>query len=164
VTSLVLGLLMCIPLLSGLLAVVFGIVGRRVTRDPQYTGRGLATAGLILGIVSLAGWGVGGYFFFARSAQAATVAERFAQKLAGGDVSGASAETAGMSTQQLAPVAAQLQPWGTLGEVSFTGSQVNLNGSVELQGTAHFTTGPRTYRVELVKVGGQFKVRSFNFQ
>jgi hypothetical protein len=165
VTSLVLGLLMCIPLIGGLLAIIFGIVGLRTTRDPRFTGRGLAVAGLILGMVNLIGWGAAGYVFVARTVAAAAVAERFAQKLASGDLSGAATETAGISQQQLASVAAQMQPWGAVSNVSFNRSHVNINGSVELEGTAHFTVGSaRVYRVELVKIGGQLKVRSFNFQ
>jgi len=41
----------CVPFLTGLLAVIFGVVGMRRTRDRRVGGRGLAIAGLCLGIV-----------------------------------------------------------------------------------------------------------------
>lgn len=59
-TSLVLGLFLCIPFLTGILAVIFGLFGISATRNPNYAGRGLAIAGLILGLLNIAGWGATG--------------------------------------------------------------------------------------------------------
>jgi hypothetical protein len=41
--------------LGSLLAVIFGVIGRRQTRETGQGGSGLATAGLIIGIVGLVG-------------------------------------------------------------------------------------------------------------
>ncbi len=58
VASLVLGVLsfMCLPLLGGILAIVFALVARSRMREPQgeLKGGGAATAGLVLGVVNLA--------------------------------------------------------------------------------------------------------------
>jgi hypothetical protein len=58
VASLILGVagLTCLPLIGGMLAVVFGLVARgQIKREPQrVTGKGMATTGVVLGIVSLA--------------------------------------------------------------------------------------------------------------
>jgi prepilin-type processing-associated H-X9-DG protein len=57
IASLVCGLLFFIPLLPGLLGVIFGIIGINQTRNGRAGGRGLAVAGLICGAVSLFFWG-----------------------------------------------------------------------------------------------------------
>ena len=59
VASLVLAIcgLIIVPLICSGLAIFFGIMGRRETeRDPTMQGRGIATAGLTIGIVGLALW------------------------------------------------------------------------------------------------------------
>src|SRR5688572_29756328 len=56
VASLVCGLVACVPFLTGLAAIVLGILGIKKAKDPQVGGKGLAIAGLILGILSLGGW------------------------------------------------------------------------------------------------------------
>src|SRR2546423_1705402 len=60
IASLVLALLGCVPLLTSFLAVWFGIGGIRATRNPAVGGRGLAIAGLIVGILGLLGWSATG--------------------------------------------------------------------------------------------------------
>ena len=58
VASLVLGLIFIIPLIPAILAVIFGIVARRqINRsESRYTGKGLATTGIIVGIVQGVLW------------------------------------------------------------------------------------------------------------
>jgi hypothetical protein len=49
--------LIIVPLICSGLAIFFGVMGRRETEhDPTMQGRGIATAGLIIGIVGLALW------------------------------------------------------------------------------------------------------------
>src|SRR3954469_372071 len=59
-TSFVMGLLLCIPVITSLLAIVFAAVGFRATRpgggSSGRRGRGFAIAGLILGIIGLVIW------------------------------------------------------------------------------------------------------------
>src|SRR5947207_3971077 len=54
VASLVLGIIgLIVPLVPGILAIVFGVMGIRRTRDPSVGGRGLAIAGLSVGAASI---------------------------------------------------------------------------------------------------------------
>jgi prepilin-type processing-associated H-X9-DG protein len=57
VAALVCGLLFFIPVLPGILGVVFGIIGIKQTRHGRAGGRGLAVAGLVCGAVSVLLWG-----------------------------------------------------------------------------------------------------------
>ena len=54
--SLIFGILGCIPFIGGALAVLLGIIGFVRTANPMRWGRWMAIVGLILGIMSLAGW------------------------------------------------------------------------------------------------------------
>jgi predicted Zn finger-like uncharacterized protein/prepilin-type processing-associated H-X9-DG protein len=52
--ALIFGILgFCLPILGSLLGIIFGIVGISKTRDNRAGGRGIAVAGLVLGIVTL---------------------------------------------------------------------------------------------------------------
>ena len=54
VASLVSGILgFCLPVLGGLVAIVTGIIGLVRTRDPRVGGKGLAIAGISVGVVSI---------------------------------------------------------------------------------------------------------------
>jgi hypothetical protein len=54
VAALVLGILWGYGVLS-LLAIIFGMIGRKQTRDRYQAGHGLATAGIVLGVVGVLG-------------------------------------------------------------------------------------------------------------
>jgi len=56
--SLVLGIvsLFCLGVITGILAVVFGVIAQNeIRRNPSLTGSGLATAGIIIGIIGFVG-------------------------------------------------------------------------------------------------------------
>jgi hypothetical protein len=55
IASLVLSLIFCLPLIGSVLSIVLGVVAlSKIDRNPQeLSGRGLATAGIIVGVVSL---------------------------------------------------------------------------------------------------------------
>jgi prepilin-type processing-associated H-X9-DG protein len=55
--SLICGCILCVPFVPGIAAIVTGAIGMRKTRDPAVTGKGLAIAGLVLGILNVLGWG-----------------------------------------------------------------------------------------------------------
>src|SRR6185369_10011829 len=46
----------CLPVVTGLLAVIFGFIGLRRARNPSVGGRGPSIAGMILGIISTVLW------------------------------------------------------------------------------------------------------------
>ena len=54
ITSLICGLLGCVPLVASVLAVVAGVLGLRQTRGGKAAGRGMAVTGLALGILGIA--------------------------------------------------------------------------------------------------------------
>ena len=96
ICSLVFGLLGCIPFVTGLVAVILGIVGINKTKNPMVTGKGMAIAGLILGVLSLLGWtgmiaagGAGIYAMRQAGEPARVVAEEFARDLSEGKVDAA---------------------------------------------------------------------------
>jgi predicted Zn finger-like uncharacterized protein/prepilin-type processing-associated H-X9-DG protein len=57
IASLICGCLLCIPFLPGIASIVCGAIGMRKTRDPAVGGKGLAIAGLVLGVLNVLGWG-----------------------------------------------------------------------------------------------------------
>ncbi|HEV2296155.1 MAG TPA: DUF4190 domain-containing protein [Tepidisphaeraceae bacterium] len=56
IASLICGCLLCVPFAPGIASIVTGAIGLRKTRDPAVTGKGMAIAGLVLGVVNLLGW------------------------------------------------------------------------------------------------------------
>jgi len=54
----IVGLIFFGPL--AILAIIFGAIGLGQTgKDPNLKGRGMAVAGLVLGIIACVGWGIG---------------------------------------------------------------------------------------------------------
>jgi prepilin-type processing-associated H-X9-DG protein len=49
--------LLCIPFAPGIASIACGAMGMRRARDPAVTGKGLAIAGLVLGVLNVLGWG-----------------------------------------------------------------------------------------------------------
>ena len=121
VASLICGILGCVPLITGLLAVILGIVGLKKTKDPRYSGRGMAIAGLILGLISLVVWGViagggamGGWMAYSYTKAEREVAKQFAADLAAGNVDAAQARcTSRVKREELVEAAKKMKGWGT---------------------------------------------------
>ena len=57
IASLICGCLLCVPLVPGIASIITGAIGLRKTRDPAVTGKGMAIAGLVLGILNVLLWG-----------------------------------------------------------------------------------------------------------
>ena len=117
-TSLICGLLGCVPFVTGLIALITGIVGINATKNPMKTGRGMAIAGLILGLISIVGWGgyfgVVGFLVFHNSPQKAA-ADQFFTALGQGNVTqAASLCTNNVSNDQLQSMADKIKGWGGL--------------------------------------------------
>ncbi len=91
IASLVLGILgICpLPLVGGLIAVILGVVGLGTTGKPNTKGRGLAIAGVVLGLLSLLGYAGLGSFLYAgyrATAPDRATSVQFVRDLAAGDV------------------------------------------------------------------------------
>ena len=170
VASLVLGIVGCVPFITALLAVIFGIVGLRKTRDPSVGGLGLAIAGLILGIVGLLGWGAVGSFVgeaYFQSVPARTVSRQFLADVCAGKTSQALTLSSGISAAGINSSTAAFRSFGTYSGVTFTGfnlSDVNGQMQADWNGVAVFSGGPRMCHFRLVKQPGGFKVISYSVQ
>jgi hypothetical protein len=172
VISLVCGILGCIPILTGLLAVIFGVVGLNKARDPYVSGKGMSIAGLVLGIISLVAWGgigAAGYFSWNQFGKPTVVAVRFAQQLSRGNVDAALADTSGIAREKLVADSDALKPGGpidSLGPQSFN-KIVALDKSEKLTigGLTVRPTGRNgTFTMTLVKVGDDYKVSDYSFK
>ncbi|HWE04563.1 MAG TPA: DUF4190 domain-containing protein [Tepidisphaeraceae bacterium] len=170
VASLVLGVLGCIPFVPGLLAVLFAVIGLRATRNPQVGGRGLAIAGLVLGLVSIAGWGsMGGIFGlgYIKSTPARAVARRFVTDMSTGNVAAASTAAPSIAPASLQTSSDVLKPLGVLTNFTFTSYNYNSSfggNTVSLGGVGTFANGTKFFTFTLVGSGSSFTITSFSFQ
>ena len=92
VTSLICGVLGCF-VVTGIVAVITGIVGLKATKNPQVKGRGLAIAGLILGIITtlasvsfLVTIGGAGYYVYKQAAPAIESMTALTDAASSGDI------------------------------------------------------------------------------
>lgn len=170
IASLILGILGCVPLLTGILAVILGFVGISATRKPNVGGRGLAIAGLILGLLSIVGWaGFGGLMGWGYMATAPNraAAKTFVTDLSSGDITSASAMcVSGTSTESLQKTSDQLKPLGPLTSVhffSFNVNSTNGNSTTVVAGNAIFGNSPQTVQVTFVKQpDGSEKIKTWD--
>lgn len=145
VASLVCGLLGCIPAVTSMAAIVLGIVGLRAARRPNVRGRGLAIAGLVLGVFGLVSWagiGTAMYGVYTASKAPAQEADAFLRDLAGGNVQAATARCAlPMTAESVEALAKQLQQWGQFKDLSLMHRSAEVSGGLttwELSGKARF--------------------------
>jgi hypothetical protein len=158
VTSLICGLLGCVPGVTGLIAVITGIIGISRTGNPAIKGRGMAIAGLILGLISLAGWGtfaLGGYGLYRAGAPARAFAKQYITDLSAGNEDKCLQDsTANLSKDRLDSLAQAMKPWGTLNDVKVFGFSVNNNNGVYagvVSGVCTFSGGTHTFQMTLSK-------------
>jgi hypothetical protein len=158
IASLICGLLLCIPGLTSLLAVIFGIAGIKKSARPQIGGRGLAIAGLVLGILGLLGWaGVAGgtwwgwgFFKSEMLNPAKQTAGTFLNDLSAGDFTKArAAATSDMSDNELKDLSEALKGMGSFKDFSLSGFDAKSLGGdsvrMDLNGTANFQNGRKSF-------------------
>jgi len=164
VASLVLGILGCVPFVTGVLAVIFGIIGIRNSRQPNVGGKGLAVAGLVLGIISVVAWtGFGGLLgrAYMESKPAGAVARQFLMDVSTGNANAATTNSSGFTAAQLLTQGHALSSLGALQSISFMSfnlSYVNGQATMRLSGSAVFANGISACRFRLTKIGGIYKV------
>jgi hypothetical protein len=173
IASLVFGILGCIPFVTGLLAIVLGAVGLRKARDPYVGGKGLAIAGLLLGVLSVTLWallGRGAYNLYAHGKPARDLANAFARDLSAGNVDAALARcTPAIKRADLVTVSDKLKAAGPLQDTTMPVFTTNTAGgatTAEVAGVARFggNNVQPPYFLRLVKEGGTFKIDGFSIE
>lgn len=165
IASLVFGLLGCIPLLGSLLAVVFGFVGVRKARDPQVGGKGLAIAGIILGLLWLGIYAAFGGTILAvvrGTAAERETAKAFVTDLAAGNVDAIAARNGdAMPRDAIQGFSDDVRLNGPLNDV--TTASFNYSGGVcTVSGVATFGQAQKVFEVDMVERGeDQWKVQAF---
>jgi uncharacterized protein DUF4190 len=167
--SLVCGIMGCVPWLTGVAAVILGIVGIRKTRDPRVGGKGMAIAGLILGGISIVAWTL--YFAVVGAAVFAVVkgtapqrqlAKQFLMDLSKQDVAAASAKTTSeVSKEELEGLADKVKPWGSYRDstvVSVSAEATPGRSKTSVGGSVEFSGGTHGFTMEMIKQGEQWKI------
>lgn len=172
VTSLITGILGCL-VITPIIAIITGIIGIRATRTPSVRGRGLAIAGLILGLlwllVGVAGL-AGSVVMWKNSEAPAAVARQFTNDLVAGNYPACLANSNGLTQADLTGIHDAIAPWGNVTDITLTSrnAKKNLGAATrwELLGTATFSTGG-TKSVEYVlqtKPAGGHEVIGIHFK
>ena len=169
IASLVCGIVGCVPFLTGLLAVIFGIIGLRKTRDPRVGGKGLAIAGLVLGIVSILLWALfGGALLqmWRGTAGQRDVARQFFNDIAAGNVAAAQAKaTSNVTPEQIQAAVDEVKAYGALKDVTLFGveghAQTGARTTTEVAGALTFDSKGVAVKATVVKEGDVYKVDDF---
>jgi hypothetical protein len=167
--SLILGILGCVPVLTGLLAMILGFVGLRRTRDPRVGGKGMAIAGLVLGLLSLLGWtvfGGGVIALLVGTAPQRDLAKQFIRDVAAGRIDAALAvSTPDVKRADCEEFFQGMKTFGSLNDITISNISLNTANGVttaRLAGTATFTQGSPTFEIGLIKLNGQWKIRGMS--
>jgi hypothetical protein len=164
--SFILGLLFCVPLLTGALAVLMGIVGFVKTGKPGVTGRWMAITGGLLGLASIIFWLLFGAGILALvwGTQGPRVATHdFVQALAAGDIPAAKAHAGAFSDNDLKDLQDYVQKQGAFKDTTFLSTNIN-NNSATVDGVATFSSGTQHVTAELDKSGSDWKVQRINIR
>lgn len=105
--SFICGILVCVPFVTGALAILFGAIGILRTRNGARRGRWMAVCGLIAGLVAIVAWsGVGlvggGVWAIWKGTEGPRLAtHEFIRDLADHDMAAAKTHSTGISDQEL---------------------------------------------------------------
>ncbi|HLL87960.1 MAG TPA: DUF4190 domain-containing protein [Tepidisphaeraceae bacterium] len=170
IVSLICGILGCIPFITGLAAIVTGALGIKKANDPQVqSGKGLAIAGIILGVLSVGLWALFGGGMFAlvnATAPVRTAGKQFLSDLSQGNVAAAQAQTENLSTEDVTTLVDMVKTWGSLNDVTGFSASINADEGETTAiygGQAQYANGPHPFVLEMVKVGDGWKVRQAGF-
>jgi hypothetical protein len=159
--------------LGGLLAIIFGFLGIRKSKV-THTGGGMSIAGLIIGILSMIGWGVF-YSIFglaflgisnAIKAQAPMrdAADHFVHDLSAGSLPSVQADTEGsIPDADLQSLIDNVKDLGAVQNVTSFITNATSDSCDLTLGTARFDKGSRTFTGHEVKKGDAWKISAFSF-
>jgi hypothetical protein len=173
IISLITGILGCIPGVS-LIAIVLGIVGLSKAGKPNVGGKGLAIAGIILGVLGTLGWaggglaiGLGARKLIAAGAPARAVAKQFATDIGNGDADAAIKEcSASMSPDTVRAAVTAAQPWGPFKDSTFVSIGLNDQNGVKtatVGGSVIFANANKPFNATLIQEGDVYKISEFHF-
>jgi hypothetical protein len=164
----------CVLFLGGLAGIILGILGLQKSKDSSVGGRGMAVAGLVIGVLSfltsfivVVGIYYGFHAAFKASEPERLAARQFMQDLSSGGPAAASKDVTGsMTASELDGLGTKLQPLAPFKDM--TSNQINItdnNGvtTCTLHGTAEFANGKQAYIITLTRVGGTWKVSQAQF-
>jgi hypothetical protein len=179
IASLICGILGCVPFVTSLAAIILGVVGIGSARKTG-SGKGMAIAGIILGILGILIWGgisvggVWGYRFAQRTilAPTQTVAASFLNNLADGNITQAETFTTGdFSPQELTKLAAQVKTYGKFKDFTMNHLQTVPSGGAQsrfdITGTAHFENASKGFNLTVLgslKDPTSFKIQSMTLE
>lgn len=176
VTSLVMGLLLCIPFITGLGGIIFGAIGIKKTKDPRVGGKGLAIAGLVLGIFNILLWALAGgaiwagvYAMISGTATQREIARTFIKDLSEGNVDAAAAacDPAAIKRPELLQESQTMKAWGALKDTTTLGFNANAGTGtlpqIVVSGSAEFANAHKSFIVTLHKQNDQWKIIKFEF-
>jgi hypothetical protein len=170
VTSLIMGILLCIPFVTGLGGIIFGAIGIKKTKDPRVGGKGMAIAGLVLGIVNLLIWLLFGGAIWAAVAgtsEQRAIAKTFVKDLSEGNVDAALAAChSTMPKASLESASKAMKAWGALKDTTTVGINANTGvggAQVVVSGAAVFANGQKSFVIQFAKEGDKWKIVKFEF-
>jgi hypothetical protein len=164
VASLVLGVFGCLCI-TGILAIVFGILGLRRARDPGVGGKGMALGGIILGLVGLGFWIFVGStvgLTWVNSQPQREIARTFIQHLSDSDIPAARSQAAyTLGQSRIENWSQRLSTMGKLQRVRFPGFRFETVNGVDqwvLRGQAVYTNGDVLFTLTTVKQDNGWRV------
>jgi hypothetical protein len=164
----------CVPVLSGLVGLILGIVGLSKSRNPNVGGKGLSVAAIVIGILTIVGWlvfsgavGLGTLAAYRGSAALRATARTFVQDVSAGNIVAARANASSSVTDtDLTDLSDQLKKLGTFTDMtSFAINVQDMNGqkTAHLAGKATFSQGVSVYEIELVNNGSAWQISKATF-
>ena len=168
--SFICGLLVCIPFVTGGLALLLGIIGFFAAGKPGMKGRWMAVVGVILGVISIGGWATVGAGTLAAwrlgsTAVAAFTApgkatHDFIQAVDKGDDAAAKTHSA-LSDADYTAATAKIKAQAGFIDSTFNGVEIN-NDTAHVSGTAQFKAGTQNVKADLTKTGDVWRVTSID--
>lgn len=156
----------CVPVIGGLLAILFAFFGFRRAKTSN-SGKGLAIAGLIIGLLSVAGWGIFG--MAGLGVWKATEVNRqlsvtFMNDLSAGDISKAAKSTDSTTVQEdeIRGMSNYVKKHGTITDItsfSFEVKETPGSSTAEVASVVTFSDGSQhTLLSRQRKVNGVWKI------
>jgi len=179
VASLVCSILgFCVLFLGGLLGILFGVLGISAASKTNGRGKGMAIAGIIIGLLTLVESGVivgGGYFFGKKVAgiarQYMTTPQQYVEDLSAGKIDEAQAMTSGMTRDEIQAQSTALQGMGAFQSVDITKADTATKATtgkstseIEYSGTAHFANGTKTFHMTVNVSPNGLKITKASFE